>query len=461
MRLDGLTAGRRMSATCSTGPQQTSFASTVHPHDADYRMSWWGLRFTTGMTTLTIKGECAHQLDIYLNGVLNTTQAASASFTKNITLSGYTDGDIILIDIYTNGNVLSTARYVIWEMYGAPVVTAATWPGVPSFSGTYNAARFNQIIDAATYIWERVTAIPILPFVSAIYADATHKVETHIMFTGAVGRYYTGAGGEIVRVIGYVKGGNTAEHYEVYYNGSLAYTSATFTVNEVVSIYVPLTLSHTAGTRAAVEVFAVVTDASNQDGHNTQNSLYTLQMIRSEASASGYATAAPPTAFTAEESISAATLNSRLNAIATMLSNAKARLDARPEQWNRAQAFRRVYAADEHHILRNHKRHAAVLQRQGDTLIVRGKGIKVGWGALTVDPPGETNGTPNPVDYGKFHWANEVSVGADAKVETKSNSFGYLRGVAHGNALLHLVGGWICLCSGVSELGCQSAIKDA
>ena len=104
--LDGL-CYRRMNVTNSSGPQFDGDAADWHSA-GDYRQSWWGLRFTTGMTTLTILGACATQIDIYLNGALNTTQATSASFTKNITLSGYTNGDIILIEIKTNGNPSST-----------------------------------------------------------------------------------------------------------------------------------------------------------------------------------------------------------------------------------------------------------------------------------------------------------------------------------------------------------------
>lgn len=422
--LDGL-CYRRMAATHSNGPQFNGPAAQWHTA-GDFRVAWFGLRLTTGMTTLTVQGSTAVQLDIYLNGTFNSSQAAASPFSKAITLGAFTDGDVLLIEIRTNGNASQTSKVVIYDVYGSPVVTSSSWPGVPTFAGTFNAARFNQLRDAAQYIWDRVCAIPIPPGMAHIYDPATHKVETHYLFNGTVGRY---ASNEILRVTGTIFCQTTAEHYEIYYNGSLSVTSSTYTFGQSASFSHPIALTHTLGTRAEVEIRAVVTDATISDPVPSYKSYYTFIMIRSEADSSGYASASPPTAWTAEESISQATMNSRLNTIATMLSDAKARLDARTELWNRARAARRVFAADDTQVTRNMKRHAMLFQRQGDTLIVRGKGIKIGYGALTVDPPGEENGVPKPVDYAKFHWATEVSVGGDDKVTTEEIRLDGLQGL--------------------------------
>lgn len=431
--LDGL-CYRRMNVTNSSGPQFDGDAADWHSA-GDYRQSWWGLRLTTGMTTVTILGACATQIDIYFNGVLNTTQATSASFTKNITLGAFTNGDILLVEIRTNGNPASTpnvtsnytGKYIIWDIYGSPVVTPSSWPGVPSFSGTYSAALLNQLRDACQYIWERVVAIPILPNVAHIYSPTTHKVETHKVFHGAIGRY---ASNEILRITGSLICKNAAEHYEVYVNGSLVLTSSTYGFQTVAFSH-PITLSHTLGTRVELEIRDVVTSSPANPPQN--QSLYIINVMRSEADSSGYASASPPTAFTAEESITAATLNSRLNSIATMLSDAKARLDARPELWNRARAFRRVYAKDDTQVARNFRRHSAIFQRQGDTVIVRGKAVTIAWGLLTVEPPGDTNGIPNPVNYAKFKWANEQKIGVnDDKIETNVVPLDSLPGLAPG-----------------------------
>ncbi len=426
--LDGLTY-RWMNVTNSSGPQFNGDAADWHS-GGDYRQSWWGLRFTTGMTSLVIKGMCATQIDIYLDGVLNTTQATSASYTKTITLTGYTDGDIILIEILTNGNPLPTpgstaaytGKYVIWEMYGTPVVTSSSWPGVPTFAGTYSAALMNQLRDAAQYIWDRVAAIPILPNLAHIYSPTTHKQETHKVFHGGVGRYTSS---DVFAINGAIFCKNLVEHYEIYIGGAIAYTSADYTFGDSAAFVHFLSLSHTLGTRVEVEFRDVVTSSPNNPPEN--QSLYIIDIMANGAT---YASAAPPTVPTAASSVSQATRDTYLNAISTMLSNAKARLDARPEQWNRAQACRRVYANDDTQAARNYRRHCAIFKRQGDTLIVRGKAVKIGWGIFSVDDPGEEDGVPKPVDYKKFKFANEVSIGVDAnKVETNVVPLDSLQGL--------------------------------
>lgn len=416
--LDGLTS-RRQTACCSSGCQRAGAAADWHPK-GDYRQSWWGGIFRTGMTTLTIEGVCDYQLDFYLNGALNSSQAASAGFTKNITLSGYSDGDVVLVEIRTNGNPNPssgtsgyTPLYRIHDIYMSPIVVASAWGGVPTFAGTYDAARLNQLTDAAQYIWDRVVAVPIIPLLGGVMIPASHKQETIRLFDGSVGRY---ASNDILRVYGTLNCRTNAEHFEIDYGGS-TYTSSTYTAGQNVSISVPLALTHTVGTRAKVAIRAIIED-DTYDAFPSVFSSYSFSAIRSEADSSGYATQTPPTAFTAEESISASTLNTRLNALATMLSTAKARLDARPEQWNRARLVRRVYAGDDTQVARNYKRYAASFVRQGDRLVVRGKGIKIGFGAITFRPP-EKEG--EPINYSDFTWAREESVGGqEDKAETST-----------------------------------------
>lgn len=406
--LDGLTS-RRLAACCSSGAQTCGSAADWHPR-GDYRQSWWGGIFRSGMTTLTIEGVCDYQLDFYLGGVFNSSQAASpGGFTKNITLSGYSDGDATLLEIKTHGNPSTVPTgyatlYRIDDVYLSPIVVTTAWGGVPTFAGTYNAARLNQLTDAAQYIWERVTAVPIIPVVGGIMIPASHKQETIRLFDGSVGRY---ASNEVLRVYGNLNCRTNAEHVEIYVGGALAYTSPTYTAGQNISIAQTVTLSNTLGTRTAVAIRAVIEDNTYRAFPGVFSS-YTLPAIRSEADSSGYATQAPPTAFTAEESITDTTLNARLNGLATMLSTAKARLDARPELWNRARLTRRVYANDDTQVARNFRRYAGNFVRQGDRLVVRGKGVKIGFGAISFKPP-EKEG--EPINYSDFTWAREESVG--------------------------------------------------
>lgn len=415
--LDGLTF-RKMPATCSSGAQTAGDAADWHSR-GEFRQSWWGGLYKTGMDTLTIEGETdAHDLDVYLNGVFEVTITGGSTFTEDIDIStGYSDGDVIVVELITNGNPTTapggyTPLYRIDDIYMSPIVVTAVWSGVPTFAGTYNAARLNQLSDACQYIWECVTAIPILPLLGGFMIPASHRQETIRLWDGSIGRY---ASNEILRVVGTANIRTNAEHYEIDVDGVTAVTSATYNEGDDVAISHPIALSHTLGTRVPVRIRAVI----ENDVYGRFPSIfssYSFIAIRSEADSAGYATQTPPTAFTAEESISAATLNSRLNALSTMLSTAKARLDARPEVWNRARLMRRVYAKDDTQVARNFKRYSADFIRQGDRLIVRGKGVKVAWGAPTFKPPAKEN---EPINYADFTWAREESVGGqEDKIET-------------------------------------------
>jgi hypothetical protein len=374
------------------------------------------------------------RLDFYINGVFNTFQAISAGFAKNITLGAFTDGDVLLLEIKTNGNVSQTAKIIIYDVYVGPIVVSSSYAGTPSFSGTYSATLLNQLRTDAQNLYDRINAVPIPPLVANTMTQATHKVETLEMFAGSVGRYETS---EILRVVGQIYCQNTAEHVEIFYAGGLVYTSPTYTVGQSATFSFPYAMTHTLGTRAEVIINAVVT--STPALNPPQNaSIYSFLAMRSEALTAGYPVATPPTAFTAEESISAATLNSRLNAIATMLSTVKTRLDTRTDLWNRARACRRVPAIDDTQVTRNMKRHSCLFQRQGDVLVVRGKGVKIGYGAITVTPPGENEA----INYSKYTFANEQSVGSgdSDKITTETVYLDSLPGLYPG-MLYYVYGG--------------------
>lgn len=414
--LDGLT-WRRMSCCPSSGAQTSGDAANWHSK-GDYRQSWWGGFFKTGMTTLTIEGVNDFRLDFYLNGVFNTFQAATpAGFTKNITLSGYTDGAAVLLEIRTNGNPTTdpagiTPLYRIDDCYLSPIVVTSSYPGVPTFSGTYDATRFNQLRDAIQYVWDVVTAVPIAPLTGSIFAQSSHKMETIRLFDGSVGRYQTT---EVLRVGGTLICRTNAEHFEVYVGGVLAYTSPTYTAGQNVTIWQPIALTNTVGTRTSVAIRAVNEDNTYGPAPGVFSS-YSLVTLRSETG-SAYPVQTIPGLFTADESISAATLNTRLTAISTMVSGAFTRLGARPEVWNRARMSRRVFAKDDTQVTRNFKKHAATFVRQGDRLVVRGKGVKIGYGAISFKPPVKEN---DPINYNDFTFANEVSVGPGEDVVASS-----------------------------------------
>jgi hypothetical protein len=407
----------------------------AHPA-GDHRIWWGAVRWRTGMTTLTLTGYAASfgsaTIKVYLNGsgtaAATNTPSASCSGTVRIA-SGYSDGDIILIELRTFGNTTKTSLYTVRDIYTSPVVVSSSWPGVPTFAGTYDSTRLNQLINACQNLYDRIAAVPIPATMGHFWASATHKVDTVVLYLGSVCRFISN---DILRVIGQSTIFNDAEHLEIFLNGALVHTSSTWGINTTNSIYVPISLaSVTLGARADVEIHAVVTDATTNaalfaNGEMELNSRYSLLVLRSEADGSGYAAATPPTEFAGDTSISAATLNSRLNAIATILNNVKTRLDANSVLWDRARAVRRRYAQDEHEYTKLGQVYTPIFQRFGDTLVVRGKNVSIGWAARIIDPQDDAWR-----EY-KYHYAQSQSVISGDKVDTQIVSLDAFPGLVQG-----------------------------
>jgi hypothetical protein len=360
----------------------------------DFRV-WWGpLRWQTGMTALWLDGFASGwgsaTLKVYLNN--NPTAAATitlaTSWSTNISISsGYSDGDIILIEVRTSGNTTKTSRYLVQEVFGTPITVASSYPGVPTFASTYDAARFNQMIDACQNLYDRIAAVPIPPTMGHFWVSGTHKVETATLYAGSVLKAQSQ---DRLVIRGSSNIFNDAEHLKVYLDGVLAYTGSTWTLGTNNVIDIAITLSGSVSNRVYVQIDEVVTNAATNaalfaSGQMELNSRFTFHTIRAEATTS-YPAAAPPTAFVADVAISAATLNSRLNAISTMLSAVNTRLNTATWLWNRAYAVRRRFAIDDAQNSKLAGVFTHSFQRFGDRLIVSGKNVSIGWGGRVIKP---------------------------------------------------------------------------
>lgn len=405
---------RRLAAFDSSCSDTTSYAATKHPAE-DFQV-WRGtLRYFVTMTTLTIAGRAASYgsatLRFYVNGVDKGTVTLASSWSKTISISsGYTSGDFLDIQINTEGNTTKTSVYVIDAVYGDPITAPTSWPGAPSWgSAIYSATRFNQLAEATANLYERMNLIPIVAQVAHVYIPVTHKAETHRIYTGSVLRSFTA---DKLRVFGNAVINNTAEYFVVYVDGVAAYTSPAMTIGTY-PILQDITLSHTLGTRVEVAIEVTVTDASNQDRENTINSRYTFTAIRAQATGTGYPYATPPDAFVANASISSGDLDTALATLSSMLTTANSRLSGRPELWARAYAMRKRYALDDHQNTKLMRHYPHVMQRLGDRLVIRGKGVKIAWGPITV------KSKEQGLDYDDYEWANEQEIIGGESIDTQ------------------------------------------
>ena len=348
----------------------------------------------SGMTTLTIEGwaqkGASESFQLFLNGVGMSTTAVpnGTTFTLSCSLAALSAGDIgdVVVQISGSGyggSGVATA-YKINSAYVSPISVAASWPGVPTFAGTYSATLLNQLANCQIYLAQRLNAIPHLGYAAQYYAHGSSvQSDVYPLWYGAVER---GNGSNIlnIRILPMVMA-NIAEFYRVKVNGSTVHTGATMTVGGSRDDYLSIDLSSfSAGVRLETVIETVITTAPAAGPSGDRNSRYHLWAVR--MSNASPAVAAAPYDFTADESLSSSSLDTKLNALATTLSAAKARLDANPRIFNRVELMRHMYGRDsgQYAVFGPANTYVQRFTRSGNRLVVRGKNVRVGWGSIST-----------------------------------------------------------------------------
>lgn len=392
MQVDALTYRIMPTFDSSAGagtwtPDISPATGRTYPETGNFMM-WhgWGI-FYTGMTTLTIvagfTASISETLKVYVNGsgTASATISSGDPTTTNITISGlgFTNGQRFEIRITVEGtrSVDTDAKYVIRDIYTHPL-TLSGWPGVPTFGTSFPAANLNQLSSAIQWVYNRVGLIPMVANLGHILSlgsafGAISDIRTQ--YFGGVGRFYSN---EILRIYGQLLNrGHAAVRFKVYINGVLAHTSSNYGIG-IHSLSAPITLSHTVGTRAEVAIYSEVVG-----GTVNSFTLWSFNAIRSEPDASGYPYAAPPTAFAAGN-LAQTTLTTRLNALCTMVNNAKTRIDANPAVWERVRALRFRYEGDGNEDIALTLQWKPVFFRRGSKLLVYGHDVKIMFGAVSI-----------------------------------------------------------------------------
>jgi len=140
------------------------------------------------------------------------------------------------------------------------------------------------------------------------------------------------------------------------------------------------------------------------------------------------ATAAAPYDFTADESLASTSLDTKLNALTSTLSAAQARIVANPRIFNRVPLMRHIYGRDtgQWSVFGPANTFVQRMARAGTRLTVRGKGVKVGWGAYST----KTDKTATNVYTVDFAHGQALTDG-DA-VQTKTIYLDTLEGLRRG-----------------------------
>jgi len=380
---------------------------------------WWGSAlYVTGCTTLTIEGfgakSSAELLKVYINGTdvsgsgtalgtITLPTGSSAAFSQAFTVTGLTDGTVVPIEIRAEGTHLSTATWVIMDVYFS-AITKSGWVAAPSFAAVADATdpvKLNGLCFSLQWMFERMRLIPMVPRLALFYnlgpfKDPSSGDPQHTnrpMWYGSIGRYYANAELRIAGVIQSLT--TTGYNFTVYLNGTLAYTSPTYGIGSTYPDVRIALSSYTLGSRVRVHILASATNGG------TSNPLrftrWTLGICHAYADSSGWPYATLPAKFVGPSaSTNADALRIKLANLATIVNNAKARIDARPEQWARSRAMRRYYTRNtftEQLLVARARPH--VPQRSGSELFVKGKDIKVGYGPITVTVDAAANGFEN------------------------------------------------------------------
>ncbi|HNP70620.1 MAG TPA: hypothetical protein PKK15_05915 [Kouleothrix sp.] len=376
------------------------YYATVSP----LRIWWGGVRYISGCTTLTVemKGQLSgsETIKVYWNGT-----DASGSGTLAMTLTppgsfgafsgtyalpgGLTDGDVYRIEIRIEGTHSASANYQVQDVYLSPV-TKSGWSAAPSFSAsTVNAANLNALATSIQWVYDRMRLVPIVPhlrlwynlgpFKDPSYGDPQHT--NRPMIYGSIGRYTSTAE---LRITGVVQSLTTSGwSFVVQLNGATAYSSPTYGVGtQAIDLRLPLT-SYALGSRVAVAILATCSNGGTSNPPRFTR--WTLSIMHAVAPSGGWPYASLPAKFggPAQGTTPWSTVVSGLNSLATVVNNAKARIDARPEQWGRIRAMRRHYTRNiDTEFLLQARARPIWPWRTGAELYVKGANVEVQWGVL-------------------------------------------------------------------------------
>jgi hypothetical protein len=197
---------------------------------------------------------------------------------------------------------------------------------------------------------------------------------------------------------------------EIEFNGTIVYTGPNLAIGTtLLQIVLPLT-SYTVGANIQVGVFG---NCTSMGPGPYQFSRWTLNAVRSEVDGTAVYTTLPATPAADPTSIPVATMAAYLNALSTAVLGAYTRLTATDPVFNRVWALRRWFSKTNTWDDTGRARGRPRFVRTGDRLIVRGKGVTVAWGPITVA------NTDRGLDFDGATWLHTQSVIDTETTETK------------------------------------------
>jgi small nuclear ribonucleoprotein (snRNP)-like protein len=384
---------------------------SINPH----RIWWGGLEFRTGLTTIHITVEAVtttanETIRVYVNGslVINTALLdGTNTYTGTISGLGLLDRQVVEVDVqayFPTGVNGTSAEYLLLEAYCTPVsaLNTLSWSD-PTSLGTLTAANLNTYVNSQKYLANGLRMIPVPLGISPIVGGAHTTGEVtrlaHYVF------YRTGGNDRIHGVINGASRQNVAT--EVFAVTSLAtLANPSFGANSGFQTVIDASIAaHTLDTPYWLRIQENI-GVGPPDWRGAVNTKYSATEFKTYSAS--YTGPTLPTQTSMMESMTFSTLQTRINTIRTALISVKAKMDANPVLFNRWPLMsRRPVLYDEHDSYYQNN-YLFGKQREGDTLIIRGRNVRLCWGPIKV-----TN-----IDEFEYEYANEENLISNDKTET-------------------------------------------
>lgn len=316
---------------------------------------------------------------------------SATTVTIDISAAGYTNGEIIETRayVYFPGTILKTGVYQMRNAYTTPLSSGGlgSSPSVPSF-GSVNATNLNLLSNVQDWQMNRLAFVPRVPFYAGMFVLGTHKSQANqnprVLYVGELNKgnsrnkfhavidYHIFNGQETVSI-----DINSVERYEssVLTNGQTGTIDIAFDIADL-----------TDAQNYTVVVWENVVAGQGQAelglyGNAIIPSRFTIRKLEATASGSYYS---PSAEFSVLESMTYATLKSRLNNFAGSSTTVGSRITNNSNLFNQARMFRQKFGWDDHQVTSLDHVNLPTLVRIGERFVVAGKGVKIAWGGFTL-----------------------------------------------------------------------------
>lgn len=376
---------------------------------------WWGsFQFRTTMSNATIVVFCTptgggENLRVTFNGVQVYNAAMTSGFnTVSINISNmYFDKTIVLVDVMASfsGSPSGNAVYMVTEAYVSPAnnLLSTAWVAPATF-GSITRSNLNTLVDAQRYLIDRMKMIPIPLQMSLRYVGGRNDPGTWPIGTYRFAR--TGDKTKLRVILDYWSRQNQSTTMLVQINGTTV-DSFTFGQWQKNTYSADLDISGYAADTSHRLQFVEQVNTGPVTWRGAINTKYATRLIETVNTA--YTGISLPTETQMLESMTFSTLQSRLNALGTAMTNIKSTIDANTWIYNRIPMFARRLAVVDDHDAYNQKIYLARKKREGNVIVVRGRNLSIGWGYAV-----EEN-----IDEQKYTFSKTESLTGSEQTETK------------------------------------------